>query len=105
MREFFTYGSVRGAARKGRSLPRLTEVRDQRAAVRNKSVKISCQSIDRTERFPCVRFATVVKPISDFRLLIFGLCAMLLALCLPAHAQQPAKVPRIGFLANTKLEN
>ena len=23
MREFFTYGSVRGAARKGRSLPRL----------------------------------------------------------------------------------
>ena len=32
--------------------------------------------------------------------------ALLFALCLPAHAQQPAgKVPRIGFLANTKLEN
>ena len=30
---------------------------------------------------------------------------MLFALCLPAHAQQPAKVPRIGFLANTKLGN
>ena len=32
----------------------------------------------------------------------FALCAMHFALCLPAHAQQPAKVPRIGFLANTK---
>ncbi|HEU4344460.1 MAG TPA: ABC transporter substrate-binding protein [Candidatus Binatia bacterium] len=28
----------------------------------------------------------------------FALCAMLFALCLPAVAQQPAKVPRIGFL-------
>jgi putative ABC transport system substrate-binding protein len=27
------------------------------------------------------------------------LCAMLLALCLPAEAQQPKKVPRIGFLS------
>ena len=39
------------------------------------------------------------------RFFVFALCAMLFALCLPAHAQQPAKVPRIGFLANTKLEN
>jgi hypothetical protein len=31
---------------------------------------------------------------------LFGLTlsAMLFALCLPAHAQQPAKIPRIGFL-------
>jgi hypothetical protein len=28
----------------------------------------------------------------------FALCAMLLALCLPAQAQQPKKVPRIGVL-------
>ena len=53
----------------------------------------------RTERFPGVLFATVVKPISDLRLLISGLCAMLFALCVPAQAQQPAgKVPRIGVL-------
>jgi putative tryptophan/tyrosine transport system substrate-binding protein len=29
----------------------------------------------------------------------FALSAMLLALCLTAHAQQPKKIPRIGFLA------
>jgi ABC-type uncharacterized transport system substrate-binding protein len=29
----------------------------------------------------------------------FALCAMLLALCAPAEAQQPKKVPRIGYLA------
>ena len=26
------------------------------------------------------------------------LCAMLLALCVPLEAQQPTKIPRIGFL-------
>jgi putative tryptophan/tyrosine transport system substrate-binding protein len=29
----------------------------------------------------------------------FALCAMLFALCVPANAQQPAKVPRIGYLS------
>jgi putative ABC transport system substrate-binding protein len=29
------------------------------------------------------------------------LCAMLFALCLPAKAQQPKKVPRIGYLSNS----
>ena len=53
----------------------------------------------RTERFPCVLFATVVKPISDHRLLISGLCAMLLALSLPVRAQQAKSVPRIGYLS------
>jgi putative tryptophan/tyrosine transport system substrate-binding protein len=74
------------------------------------------------DRFLCAPLATVTRPISDLRLLISGLfplpfalsplllalslvSAMLLALCVPADAQQPAKVPRIGFLANTKLEN
>jgi putative tryptophan/tyrosine transport system substrate-binding protein len=32
----------------------------------------------------------------------FALCAMLLALCLSVEAQQPAKIPRIGYLAGTK---
>jgi putative ABC transport system substrate-binding protein len=31
----------------------------------------------------------------------FALCAILFALCLPAHAQQPGKVPRIGYLSNS----
>jgi putative ABC transport system substrate-binding protein len=31
---------------------------------------------------------------------VLALCAMLFALCLPADAQQPKKVPRIGFLDN-----
>jgi putative ABC transport system substrate-binding protein len=83
----------------------MTEVRDQRAAVRNKSVKISRQSIDRTERFLCALFSTVVKPVSDLRLLIFGLCAMLLAFCIPAQAQQTAKIPRIGIVSGTDNPN
>src|SRR5499427_2395010 len=31
----------------------------------------------------------------------FALCAMLFALCQSAKAQQPAKIPRIGYLSNT----
>ena len=53
----------------------------------------------RAERFPGVLFAMVVKPISDFRLLISGLCALLLAPSLPVRAQQPKSVPRIGYLS------
>ena len=53
-----------------------------------------------TERFLYTLFATVVKPISDLRLLISGLCALLLALSVPAAAQQPKKVPRIGLLVS-----
>jgi putative tryptophan/tyrosine transport system substrate-binding protein len=50
------------------------------------------------ERFLWALFATVVKPISDLRLLISGLCALLFALCVSVQAQQPKKVPRIGLL-------
>ena len=32
------------------------------------------------------------------KLVVCALCAMLFALCLPARAQQPKKVPRIGYL-------
>ena len=40
----------------------------------------------------------MVKPISDVRFLISGLCALLFALCVSVEAQQPKKVPRIGVL-------
>ena len=33
------------------------------------------------------------------KLISFALCAMLLTLCLPAEAQQPAKIPRIGYVS------
>ena len=33
----------------------------------------------------------------------FTLCAMLFALCVSAHAQQPGKVPRIGYLNDSSL--
>jgi putative tryptophan/tyrosine transport system substrate-binding protein len=33
------------------------------------------------------------------KITVLTLCAMLLALCLPAEAQQPKKVPRIGYLS------
>jgi ABC-type uncharacterized transport system substrate-binding protein len=32
------------------------------------------------------------------KITVLALCAMLFALCLPAQAQQPTKIPRIGFL-------
>ena len=51
------------------------------------------------ERFLCALFTTVVKSISDLRLLISGSCAVLLALYLPAQAQEQAgKIARVGFL-------
>ena len=50
------------------------------------------------ESFLCALFLTVVKPFSDLRLLISGLCALLFALCFPADAQEPAKVAKIGWL-------
>src|SRR4029077_15944601 len=35
------------------------------------------------------------------KITVLTLCAMLLALCFPAEAQQPQKVPRIGYLSNS----
>jgi len=35
------------------------------------------------------------------KITVLTLCAMLFALCSSAHAQQPKKVPRIGYLSNT----
>jgi putative tryptophan/tyrosine transport system substrate-binding protein len=47
----------------------------------------------------------MVKLISDLQLLISGLFALLLALCVPAEAQQPTKVSRIGFLTGSSLSS
>jgi putative ABC transport system substrate-binding protein len=51
--------------------------------------------------FLCASLATVVKPISELRLLISGLCAMLFVLSSSAQAQQPTKIPRIGYLSGS----
>jgi putative ABC transport system substrate-binding protein len=53
------------------------------------------------ERFLCALLATAVKPISDLRLLISVLGAMLFALCVSAEAQQVKKIFRIGYLSGT----
>jgi putative ABC transport system substrate-binding protein len=42
------------------------------------------------------RSALIAQP----SVLCLALCAMLLALCVPVEAQQPKKVPRIGYLSN-----
>jgi putative ABC transport system substrate-binding protein len=34
------------------------------------------------------------------KITVVALCAMLFALCFPADAQQPKKIPRIGYLSN-----
>jgi putative ABC transport system substrate-binding protein len=77
----------------------MTEISGQRSVVRNRRADITSEDAGCAERFLCALFATVVKPISDLRLLISGLCALLFALSVPAQAQQPKKVPRIGLLA------
>ena len=56
-----------------------------------------------TARILCAFCASVFKPRSDLLLLIAGLCALLMALSFPAKAQQPAKIPRIGYLSAISL--
>src|SRR5262245_51041687 len=51
---------------------------------------------------PCVRRE---GEMNKRKLGSFALCAMLLALCLSAQAQQPEKVPRIGFLSGQSLSS
>ena len=45
------------------------------------------------------------KKIMTKRILCLALSAMLLTLCFPANAQQPAKVPRIGFVTGSSPES
>jgi putative ABC transport system substrate-binding protein len=79
------------------------EVSGQTSEVRNHRAEINRRDAKCADIFLCVFGAFVVKPISDLRLLISGLCALLLALCASAHAQQPTKIPRIAWLTNTPL--
>jgi hypothetical protein len=53
-------------------------------------------------RLFCALFSSMFKPISDIRLLISVPCALLLALTVTAEAQQqPAKLPRIGYISES----
>src|SRR5438094_7277371 len=72
-------------------------------AVRNQMAEINRRDAECAERFLCGLYASVVKPLSDLRLLISGLCALLLAFSVPIDAQQPTKVPRIGWLTGAPL--
>jgi len=65
----------------------MTEVSDQRSAVRNQRAEINRRDAECAERFLCV-LRVALKPISDLRLLTSGLCAMLLALSFSVHAQE-----------------
>ena len=40
-----------------------------------------------------------MKAIAGENVFSLALCALLLALCASAHAQQPTKIPRIGYLS------
>jgi putative ABC transport system substrate-binding protein len=77
----------------------MTEISGQRSVLRNRKVDIISENAGCAEFFLRALFATAVKPISDLRLLISGLCALFLALCVSAQAQQPRKVSKIGFLS------
>src|SRR5262245_41167580 len=65
----------------------MTEVRDQRSVVRNQRAEINRRDPKCAELVLCALCASVVKSISDLRVLIFGLCALLLALSSSVHAQ------------------
>src|SRR5439155_22296257 len=72
-------------------------------AVRNQREEINRRDAECAEHFFCGLYASVVKSLSDLRLLISGLCALLLAFSVPIEAQQPTKVPRIGWLTGAPL--
>src|SRR4029453_5576284 len=94
MREFFTYGSVRGAARKGRSLPRLTfwifnfrfwidsQENKPMNAFPSKSLSENRKSAIQNPKWPGLS-------VIAFVLVVAGAAV---------EAQQPKKVPRIGYL-------
>ena len=53
------------------------------------------------KRFFDMPFGTLVLARSIPIVLLLALCSVLLAPCFPADAQQPTKVPRIGYLSPT----
>jgi putative ABC transport system substrate-binding protein len=48
--------------------------------------------------FPILDFGISIVALKNKRVCCLVLCATLLGLCLPAGAQQPTKIPRIGYL-------
>jgi putative ABC transport system substrate-binding protein len=75
----------------------MTEISGRMSEI-SKSVSVRSLVLNLVYRF-------VLKPISALRLLIAVFCALFFALCFPAQAQQPAKVPRIGFLTGDSLSD
>ena len=75
----------------------MTEVRDQMSEVKKHRSGTSYQ-LHRNGRFLGDVCCSVLKPISDLRLLISGLCAFFLALGVAASAQQPGRLARVGVL-------
>ncbi len=64
----------------------MTEIRRRKSEVRNQITEINRRVAKYAELFLRALRTSVVKPISDLRLLISGLCAMLFALSFPVEA-------------------
>ena len=91
----------------------MTEIRSQRSEVSSQKSGFSRgftpSSLPFALSFLGVLSATVVKPISDLRLLISGsrplpfalglVGSLLLAPCFAVEAQQPAKIPKTGYVS------
>jgi putative ABC transport system substrate-binding protein len=87
----------------------MTEISGQRSVVRNRWAEIMSEYAGCAERFLYTLFAIVLRPIPDRRLLSFGLFALLFVassigtmffgLCFAAWAQQPVKIPRVGYVS------
>jgi putative ABC transport system substrate-binding protein len=55
-------------------------------------------------QFSILDFGFSIGRSAQKKIFCFTLCAMLFALCFPAQAQQPKKVPRIGYLSYGSVE-
>ena len=53
--------------------------------------------------FSILDFGFSIGRIRSKRVFVFGLCTVLFALCASAEAQQPMKIPRIGYLSGTSF--
>jgi putative tryptophan/tyrosine transport system substrate-binding protein len=51
------------------------------------------------KQFWILDFGVLIRKSENKKVFGLALCAVLFALCLPAAAQQPGKIPRIGYLA------
>ena len=83
----------------------MTEVKDQISDVRNQRAEINRRDAECGKLFLWALCASVLKSISDLRVLISSLCALLFALCSSGEAQQATKIPRIGYLSGGAASN